>query len=90
MKDWFEDVKNKFKTAGHKTKEVFDKSIKTEDPAFNKKMNYVKETERKVTAQYNNVKLFIESAEAIMQQTELMGQTMRVCYSQTIYEKLFE
>lgn len=53
-------------------------------------MNYVKETERKVTAQFNNVKLFMESAEAIMQQTELMGQTMRVCYKETIYERLFE
>jgi hypothetical protein len=50
-----------------KIKEVFDKSIKTEDPAFNKKMNYVKETEKKVTAQFNNVKLFVESAESIMQ-----------------------
>ena len=90
MKDFFENVQKKFKTDGLKIKEAFNKSIKTEDPGFNKKMNYVKETERKVTAQFNNVKLFMESAEAIMQQTELMGQTMRVCYKETIYERLFE
>lgn len=90
MKDFFENVQKKFKTDGLKIKEAFNKSIKTEDPGFNKKMNYVKETERKVTSQFNNVKLFMESAEAIMQQTELMGQTMRVCYKETIYERLFE
>ena len=76
----------KVKTNNLKVVEAFDKSIKTEDPTFNKKMNYVKETERKVNAQFNNVKLFIESAEAIMQQTELMGQTMRICYKDTMYE----
>jgi hypothetical protein len=73
MKEFFEGVQKKFKTDGLKIKEAFDKSIKTEDPTFVKKMNYVKETERKVNAQFNNVKLFMESAEAIMSQTELMG-----------------
>jgi len=73
MKDFFETVQKKIKTDVLKTKEVFDKSIKTEDPAFNKKINYVKETERKVSAQFTNVKMFMDSAEAIMLQTELMG-----------------
>lgn len=90
MSNFFENIGKKFKTDHLKIKEAFDKSIKTEDPAFKKKINYVKETERKVNAQFNNVKLFLESAEGIMQQTELMGQTMRVCYKDTLFERLFE
>lgn len=52
MASFFEKILHKTKTNNLKIKEVFDKSNKTEDPGFNKKMNYVKETERKVTQQY--------------------------------------
>ena len=50
MQEFFDNIGKKFKTDSLKIKEAFDKSIKTDDPGFTKKMNYVKETERKVNA----------------------------------------
>ena len=48
----FKSLLEKTKSNNLKIKEVFDKSNKTEDPGFNKKMNFVKETEKKVTQQF--------------------------------------